>query len=147
MAVNRVDPYGGFNFSVELDGITRAGFQDCSGLENSQHAGTYREGTDRNLAPRKVPGLNTYSDITLSRGLTNDSKLWDWRQKAMKGKVERHTISITLLDDVGSPRITWNLYECWPTSWTGPTLNAGADEIAVEKLTLAYERIELDKWT
>jgi phage tail-like protein len=65
----------------------------------------------------------------------------------MKGKVERHTISITLLDDVGSPRITWNLYECWPTSWTGPTLNAGADEIAVEKLTLAYERIELDKWT
>jgi len=86
----RVDPYAGYNFSVELDGITRAGFRECSGLETSQDAGEYREGTDRNLAVRKIPGLNTYGDITLSRGFTSDSKLWEWREKAMKGTVERH---------------------------------------------------------
>jgi phage tail-like protein len=64
----------------------------------------------------------------------------------MKGMVERHNISITLLDDLGNPKITWNLFECWPTKWTGPSLNATSDEVAIEQLTLAYERIEVDQW-
>ena len=143
---DRMDPYAGYNFAVELDGITRAGFRECSGLDSSQNAGQYREGTDKNLAVRKIPGLNTYSDITLSRGITSDSKLWDWREKAMKGTVERHDISITLLDDTGAPKITWNLFACWPTKWAGPSLNATSDEVAIEQLTLAYERIEVDQW-
>jgi len=61
---DRLDPYAGYNFAVELDGITRAGFRECSGLENSQNAGEYREGTDKNLSVRKLPGLVTHSDIT-----------------------------------------------------------------------------------
>jgi phage tail-like protein len=143
---DRHDPYAGYNFSIELDGITRAGFRECSGLENSQNATEYREGTDKNLAVRKMPGLVAHSDVTLSRGVTNDRKLWDWREKAMKGTVDRHDISITLIDDTGHPRITWNLFECWPRQWTGPSFDATADEIAVEQLTLAYERIEVDQW-
>jgi phage tail-like protein len=144
---DRLDPYTGFNFSVELDGITRAGFRECSGLENSQNAGEYREGTDKNLSVRKLPGLVTHSDITLSRGITADSKLWEWRQKAMKGAVERHDISITLLDDTGNAKITWNLFACWPRQWTGPSLNATADDLAVEQLVLACERVEVDRWS
>ena len=142
----RVDPYAGYNFAVELDGITRAGFRECSGLENSQAAGTYREGTDRNLGSRKIPGLVTHSDVTLSRGVTSDDKLWEWRQKAMKGAVERHDISITLLDDTGAARITWNLFACWPTTWTGPSMNATTDEVAIEQLTITCERVEVDQW-
>ncbi len=145
--MDRVDPYFGYNFLVELEGITRAGFRECSGLESSQNAAEYREGTDRNLAPRKIPGLNSYGDITLSRGLTGDSKLWEWRQQVMKGIVERHNVSITLLDQQGGPRVTWNLFDCWPKSWSGPSLNATSDEIAVEQLTLACERIEVDQWS
>jgi phage tail-like protein len=144
---DRLDPYSGYNFSVELDGITRAGFRECSGLENSQNAGEYREGTDKNLSVRKLPGLVTHSDITLSRGITADSKLWEWREKAMKGNVERHDISITLLDNNGNAKVTWNLFACWPRQWTGPSLNATADDLAVEQLVLACERIEVDKWS
>ncbi len=144
---DRLDPYNGYNFSVELDGITRAGFRECSGLENSQNAGEYREGTDKNLAVRKLPGLVTHSDITLSRGVTSDSKLWEWREKVMTGNVERHDISIILLDDNGNAKITWNLFDCWPRQWTGPSLNATTDDLAVEQLVLACERVEVDKWS
>lgn len=144
---DRIDPYASYNFAVELDGITRAGFRECSGLEVSQEAGTYREGTDRNLGMRKLPGLVTYGDITLSRGFTSDAKLWQWRQKAANGEVERHDISIVLLDDTGNAKIRWNLFACWPTKWTGPTLDATADELAIESLELACERIEVDSWT
>ena len=31
----RVDPYGNFNFLVEIDGITRAGFADASGFDST----------------------------------------------------------------------------------------------------------------
>jgi phage tail-like protein len=144
---DRLDPYTGYNFAVELDGITRAGFRECSGLENSQNAGEYREGTDKNLSVRKLPGLVTHSDITLSRGITADSKLWEWRQKAAKGSIERHDISITLLDNNGNAKITWNLFDCWPRQWTGPSLNATADDLAVEQLVLACERVEVDRWS
>jgi phage tail-like protein len=144
---SRVDPYADYNFSVELDGITRAGFRECSGLENSQNAGEYREGTDKNPSVRKIPGLVTHSDITLTRGITADRKLWDWRENVMKGVPERHDISITMLDDAGNAKITWNLYDCWPRQWTGPSLNATADDLAVEQLVLACERVEVGKWS
>lgn len=144
---DRIDPYGGYNFAVELDGLTRAGFRSCSGLEVSQEAGPYREGTDRNLGMRKVPGLVTYGDITLSRGISNDNKLWEWRQQVATGNLTRHDISIVLLDDSGNAKIRWNLFACWPTKWTGSELNATADEFAIETLVLACERIEVDTWT
>jgi phage tail-like protein len=143
---DRVDPYGGYNFAVELDGITRAGFRECSGLESSQNGVEYREGTDKNLAPRKIPGLNSLSDITLSRGITSDSALWEWRDRVSRGAAERHNISITMVDDAGAAKVRWNLFDCWPKTWSGPSLNATSDELAVEQLTLAYERIEIDQW-
>ena len=42
----RRDPYGNYNFMVELDGLTRAGFKECAGLESSVDSFDYREGTD-----------------------------------------------------------------------------------------------------
>jgi phage tail-like protein len=145
--VDRVDPYSAYNFSVELDGITAAGFRECTGLENSQNAGEYREGTDRNQAVRKIPGLVTHGDITLSRGMTADDRLWKWRERVAGGQTERHDISISVLDNLGQAKITWNLYECWPRQWTGPSLNATADELAIEQLILACERVEVDRWS
>ena len=42
----RVDPYGGYNFRVEWDGIIQAGFKTCAGLETEQTAGI-TAGTDK----------------------------------------------------------------------------------------------------
>ncbi len=61
---DRVDPYLGFNFLVEIDGITRAGFRECSGLDSTQDPVEYREGDDA-ITPHKQPGLNKYSNISL----------------------------------------------------------------------------------
>ena len=111
------DPYSSYNFAVELDGITQAGFRECSGLDNSQNAGEYREGTDRNQAVRKIPGLVTHGDITLNRGITNDRALWDWRQKVMDGNTERHDISITRCSTTGArPRSRGTCTSAGPAS-------------------------------
>lgn len=143
---HRPDPYGGYNFFVEWNGIIHAGFQKCSGLDSTQSAGEYREGTDP-LTKRKLPGLNTYSNITLERGITNNDELWKWRQNLMQGTADRRDISIVLLNDQGEEKIRWNLSYCWPSSWKAPGLDATADGAAIETLELVHEGITVDKWS
>lgn len=142
MAVgDRNDPYRSFNFLVEIDGITRAGFQECSGLDSSQDPIEYREGNE-GLTTRKLPGLVKYSNITLKWGITDDAELWTWRQAAMNGTVERKNGSIVLLDDTGEEKVRWNFREGWPTKWTAPTFNATGTEVAIETLEIAHEGME-----
>lgn len=141
MAVgSRNDPFGAFNFLVEIDGITRAAFRECSGLDSSQQATDYREGGEP-LRMRKIPGINTYSNITLTRGITTDAELWAWRQQAAEGRVQRKNGSIILLDDAGEEKLRWNFSDAWPVRWTGPTFNATSNDVAVEVLELAHEGV------
>lgn len=141
---DRKDPFRSFNFKVEIDSFTRAGFRECSGLDASQDPVEYREGTE-GLTARKLPGLNKYSNITLKWGMTDDAELWEWRKKAMAGKVERKNGSIVLLDETGEEKMRWNFREAWPAKWTGPTFNATGNEVAIETLEIAHEGLELQE--
>ena len=138
---DRKDPYRTFNFRVEIDGITRAGFRECSGLDTSQDPVDYREGTDP-LHVRKLPGLVKYSAISLKWGITDDVELWEWRKKAMDGSVERKNGSVILMNDAGEEKVRWNFREGWPNKWTGPTFNAAGNEVGIETLEIAHEGLE-----
>jgi phage tail-like protein len=146
MAIERKDPFHGFNFAVELDGITQMGFRACAGLDTESSASAYREGTDANLAPRQLPGLVGYSNILLSRGITNDKALWQWREQISKGDIIRRNISIVLRNIKGEEQIRWNVKDCWPVKWSGPAFDATSDAVAVETFELAHEGIEVQKW-
>jgi phage tail-like protein len=137
---DRRDPYRSYNFLVEIDGITRAGFRECSGLDATQTPITYREGNEL-LTMRKLPGLVEYSNVTLTRGITDDTELWEWCKKSLDGKVERKNGSIILLDDAGEEKVRWNFVNGWPSKWTGPGFNATGSEVAVEQLEIAHEGI------
>lgn len=146
MALDRKDPFGSYNFAVELNGITRMGFKTCAGLDSTTNAVKYREGTDATLAQRAIPGMLTHSNITLTRGITSDRALWDWRQSVVNGEPVRHTISIILRNDKGEEQIRWNVRNAWPTKWSGPSFDATSEATAIETLELAHEGIEVQKW-
>ena len=78
MPDRKKDPYRVYNFYLEVDGITRAGFRECSGLDTAQDPIEYREGEDE-MTVRKMPGLNKYSNISLKWGSSDDTELWAWR--------------------------------------------------------------------
>ena len=137
----RVDPYMNFNFLVEIDGLTQAGFQEVSGLDATTDPVEYREGGE-NMTVRKIPGKTTYSDLSLKRGLTDSDELWKWREDVIKGSIERKNGSIILLDHDGTEKVRWNFYNAWPTKWEGPSFNATANDVAIETLTIAHEGIE-----
>ncbi len=137
----RVDPYRGFNFLVEIDGITQAGFQECGGLDASTDPVDYREGADPNHV-RKLTGLNKYAPITLKRGITDSDELWKWRQTVIDGKAERKNGSIVLLNESGSEKLRWNFAGAWPSKWTGPSFNSTGNAIAVETFELTHEELK-----
>jgi phage tail-like protein len=136
----RTDPYRGFNFLVEIDGITQAGFQECSGLDATTDVVDYREGGDPNHA-RKLTGLNKFSPVTLKRGITDSDELWKWRQTVLDGKTVRKNGSIILLNEAGAEKLRWNFSDAWPSKWTGPSLNSTATAVAVETLELTHEEL------
>lgn len=139
------DPYGTYNFYVEWDGIVHAGFSECTGLDSISEAGNYREGTDP-LTYRKLPGLATYSNVELKRGISSNPELWKWRAAIAKGNTERRSLSIVMLDDTGQEKIRWNLVNCWPTKWAAPDFDANANEVAIESLELTHEGVSIDGW-
>jgi phage tail-like protein len=135
---DRRDPFRSYRFLVEIDGITRAGFKECSGLDTSQDVIEYRNGNEP-ATPRKLPGQTRFSDITLRRGLTDDAELWQWRESAINGDVQRKNGSIVILDEKGEEKLRWNFSDGWPSRWIGPTLDAAGQDVAIETLDISHE--------
>ncbi len=132
----RSDPYGAFNFLVEIEGIIEGGFTEVSGLSIQTEYDTVKEGGNNNFE-HKLPKGTKYTDITLKRGLT-DWKLYDWYQDVINGKIERKSGSIYLIDSEGNRVMEWDFLEAFPVKWDGPALNAGSNAIATEALVLAH---------
>lgn len=139
----RVDPYKNFRFLVEIDGLTQAGFSECSGLGSKVEVIEYREGGEPTTV-RKLPGRVSYPDITLKWGVTVSRELFDWHRGVVQGQIQRKNCSIILLDDSGAQKVRWNLFNAWPSKWDGPALNAKGSEVAIETLTITCEGLELE---
>lgn len=141
-AGSRNDPYGRFNFLVEIDGVGAASFTDVGGLTTETEVIEYREGSE-SAAVRKLPGITKYSNVTLKRGLTQDRSLWEWRATVIQGQTRRANVAIYLLDESRRPVLTWLLREAWPCKWEGPLFNAKSSEVAIETLELTHEGLTL----
>lgn len=132
----RSDPYGAFNFLVEIDGIIEGGFTEVSGLSIQTEYDSVKEGGNNNFE-HKLPKGTKYTDITLKRGIT-DWELYDWYQDVINGKIERKSGSIYLIDSSGDRVMEWYFLEAFPVKWDGPAFNAGSNAIATETLVLAH---------
>jgi len=138
---DRKDPFRNFNFLVEIEGITQAGFTECTGFGANTDPIEYREGGE-NKTVRKLPGMTKYPNITLKWGLTDSRDLYDWYRDVVNGKIVRRSGSIIVNDLEGAEVMRYNFYEAWPTKWDGADFNAKGTDVAIEMLELAHERIE-----
>jgi phage tail-like protein len=135
------DPFGNYNFLVELDGISRAAFQECSGFDSTIDVIEHREGGE-NTTVRKLPGQTKYTNIVLKWGITDDMELYTWHRNAVKGQLERKNGSIVLLDRQGGEVARWNFVRAWPSKYDGHNLTAEGTDVAIETLELAHEGVE-----
>jgi phage tail-like protein len=140
----RDDPYKGFNFLVEIDGISVAAFCEVGGLASETAVIEYRNGSDRANTVRKLPGLTKYANIVLKRGVTQDTQLWQWRKAIEQGTSDRRSGAIVLLDDERNPVRRWRFSEGWITKFEGPDLNAKGNDVAIETIEIAHEGLTID---
>ena len=149
MAVMRDHPYGRFNFLVDLGtGNTEgpeAGFQECSQIGMEVVLAEYRNGNDKENNVRKIPGLTKYGDVTLRRGLIGSLSLYSWINDVRNGGQGVRTVTIQLMsEDHTSVVMTWKLLRARIIKHVSGPLHAKGTDVAIEEITLAYERLEIE---
>lgn len=142
----RDDPFTAFNFQIDFGfapaDTLRGGFREVSGLDAEIAQISYRTGTETTTV-RKLPGLVTYSNIVLKRGLVSDLAFWNWTKGVINGQVNRVNGTITMLDATRSPVLRFTVRNAWPCRWTGPSLDAQANTVALETLEICHEGFEV----
>ena len=158
MAAFRNDPVRGYNFLVSfvdsssdpdaaptVSGIARAalgGFSEASGLEMALEIEEYKEG-GRNDGLRLFPTRITWPHLRLKRGIAHSDDLWQWHYRFVEGRGVRRDGIVALHNDLHQPVRVWQFRRGLPVKWTGPALNAGQSEVAVEELEIAHEGLKL----
>jgi phage tail-like protein len=150
MAVLRERPYAQFNFLVDLGtGVTegpQAGFQEVGPIELNVDVIEYRNGNEKGNEVRKLAGLARASDVTLKRGIIGSLDLYNWLDQIRNGdQAGYRTVTVQLLsEDHTAVVMTWKLLRARIVKHVSGPLDAQACDVAMEELTLAYERLELE---
>jgi phage tail-like protein len=150
MAVLRERPYVQFNFLVDLGtGDTEgpeAGFQECSNIGMEVTVAEYRNGNEKENSVRKITGPNKVSDVTLKRGVIGSLALYQWLNDIRNGDQNAlRTVRISLMsEDHTSVVMTWILLRTRIIKHVSGPFNAKGSDVAMEEITLAYERLEIE---
>jgi phage tail-like protein len=150
MAVQRDRPYVQFNFLVDLgtgnsDGPD-AGFQEISNVGMEVTVAEYRNGNEKENSVRKITGLNKATDVTMKRGVIGSLSLYGWLNQIRNGDQSAlRTVTIQLQNEDHTQVVqTWKLLRARIIKHISGPFNAKGTDVALEELTLSYERLEME---
>lgn len=141
---DRKDPYRGFNFRIEIEKTSVAGFRECGGLSLTADPVEYREGTDVPLHVRKLSGLRKFTNITLKRGYTDNRELWNWYKNILNGIEDRRSGAIVLQDEQHRDVLRWQFEQGWLCKYEGPAMNAANNEVSLESIEICVEQYTIE---
>lgn len=129
--------FGSVSMSAIFD-VALGGFSECGGLEMSLQVEEFREGGN-NGRVLKFPTRVTWSNITLKKGMSSGTALWDWHYGFTAGRGSRRDGVIVLLNDRLVPNNIWYFRRGLPVKYTGPALNATQSSVAIESIEIAHD--------
>jgi len=139
-----LDTSVGHSFGLEFDSVLIRSIQEVSGLKVEQDVIELKQNTpDGKYIVKKLPGRPKPGEITLTRGLTNETSFDEWIQQSCFGKMEeaRRGGAIIVFDYENSPIKRFELEAAWPKSLEIGSLKAGDTSVLTEKLTITFESI------
>lgn len=132
------DPLSKFKYTVSVPGLSAGiGFNKVSGLKRELAVTEYNEGGYNYT--RKIVGREKVEPITLERGMFASKEFETLYKKSLSNNNFRTTVTIQLKDRFGKVKRTWKLAEAWVKVWEGSDLDAGSDDVAIEKITIEFE--------
>jgi phage tail-like protein len=150
MAVARERPYVQFNFLVDLgNGVTEgpaAGFQEVSNIGMEVTVAEYRTGNMKENSVSKINGINKATDVTMKRGVIGVLDLYQWLDQIRNGdQAALRTVTVQLQNEDHTQIVqTWRLLRARIIKHVSGPLNAKGTDVAMEELTLAYERLQME---
>jgi len=150
MAIQRDRPYPPFNFLVDLgDGNTEgpdAGFLEVGAIGMETAVIEYRNGNSRENQVIKLTGLTKVNDVTFKRGVIGSLRLYQWLDQIRNGDQNAlRTVTVQLMNEDHTAVVqTWKLLRARIVKHTSGPFNAKGNDVAVEEIVLAYERLELE---
>lgn len=146
---SRFDPYKSFRYSVQIKAgasstFAKAGFQKVTGLKMKVDTIEYREGGD-SLTVIKTPGLVKFDPITLERGMSADSDMWNWAVDSirMKDGSARGSMIVSLFDRDGTTVVKkWNVFSCWVSEYETGDFDAMGNNVMVDRIVVQHEGFE-----
>jgi phage tail-like protein len=150
MAVQRDRPYVQFNFLVDLgNGVTdgpQAGFQEVSNIGMEVTVAEYRTGNMKENSVQKITGINKATDVTMKRGVIGVLDLYEWLNDIRNGNQSAYrTVTVQLQNEDHTQVVqTWKLQRARIIKHVSGPMNAKGTDVAMEELTLAYERLTME---
>ena len=142
-ATNELNYVTANRFYVEIDNDIKASFTECSGLGMTIDKDVYFEG-GVNDQQRVFLKQTKFNDVTLKRGITDDSLFLGWIHGVLERTVGNRTnFNILLFNQAGETMQTWTLIGAIPVGWKAPSLQANSNTVAIEELTIAYEGLKV----
>jgi len=141
-------PLAKFYFRVQIEQAPEIGFQAVEGLESEISVMEYRPGNQAAFYKTKRPGMMSYSNVTLKKGMfQSHADLYTWYKLIAQDhnyRPQARKITIELLDETNATVITWFLADCIVTKFTPTGMDAEADsEVAIEELEIATSYWEM----
>ena len=136
------DPLVSAWFGVEFQGQVVGAFRECTGLGSENEVVEYKASSEKGkYVIKKVAGNLKWNNITLKRGITDAMDMWKWRGLVEEGKMSeaRKNGTITMYNQQGAPIAKWDFTNAWPSKLSGPSANAGNNEVAIEELEITHE--------
>lgn len=133
-------------FYVEIGSSIKASFSECSGSIGMKiNTTSFNEGGVNDQKRILINQAEATGEVTLKRGITDDSTFWEWINAVLNGKsAQRMNVNILLFNQAGKTMQGWTLMGAIPVGWKlSGSLDASKNEVAVEELTLAYEYIKV----
>lgn len=137
----RTDPYLGYRFLVEIEGLVVGGFSEVTGLQAETEVEEVREG-GVNGAVLRLPKATKFPNLVLKRGITDSDALWHWYQEVVDGYVNRQGGAVILWDEEGQEVWRWEFEGAYPVKWVGPDLKADGNAVAIETLELVHNGLK-----
>ena len=136
-------PISKFYFQVKWDAEVMS-FQEISGLDVEAQPIEYRSGDSPVFSTINMPGIKKSGNVTMKKGVyKSDNKFWDWFNEIKMNTIKRKPVTISLLDEAGSPTMVWTLANAWPTKISGTDLKSDGNEVAIESMEISHEGLTI----
>lgn len=144
MVQNFFETHDSFRFSVIIDGVTHATFSEFVMPSFQVETMEIKEG-GQNAYVHKLPVRVSVGNATLKHGLSRDLKLLNWYMDVLKGNIKaaRRYVMVVMYDVNRTPIVSWGFRDAYPIKWSGPSLKADNNTIAIEEIEFVHQGFEV----